>query len=163
MGLDNPLQKMSKSIGEFNVNHSIGIVDEPQQIVRAIKRAQTDMGVGVDFDNAGAGVRNLLNIYQAASGFSAEQTKEIFEGKNYGFLKKEVTDVVLARLQPVRANYIDLINNKDYLYSVMQQGAERAREIAHKKIMKVQKALGINYLSQKSLSNNLIKQSQNER
>jgi len=145
MGLDDPMQKMSKSVGEVKMYHSIGVVDEPDQIVRAIKRAQTDMGPVVKYDEAEAGVKNLLNIYQATTRKSAQETKEIFEGKGYGFLKKEVTDAVLECLRPVRERYAELLNNKDYLREVVSEGAARAHEIAHKKLLRVHEALGINF------------------
>ena len=63
MGLDDPEKKMSKS--EPGAGHAIGLLDEPAVIRKKIMRATTDSKPGVDFDDPGAGVRNLLAIYQA--------------------------------------------------------------------------------------------------
>lgn len=155
MGLDDPTQKMSKSVGEINLYHSIGIVDDPTIIARAIKRAKTDLGSVVNYDEASPGIRNLLNIYQATTQKSDSATKQFFEGKGYGFLKNEVSEAVLAHLKPVRERYLDLLNNRDYLQRIVNKGAEKAGCIAEKKITQVREALGINFIK-KNLGLHLI-------
>ena len=58
MGLDDPTQKMSKSAP--GSNHAIGLLDPPSRIKKLIGRAVTDTKPGVDFDDLGAGVTNLI-------------------------------------------------------------------------------------------------------
>lgn len=67
MGLDDPTVKMSKSRALVNRGHSIGIVDATDAISHAIRRAVTDSGTSIDVQGAGAGIRNLLNIYKSFS------------------------------------------------------------------------------------------------
>ena len=52
MGLDDPTAKMSKSIGEVQAGHSIGLLDEPSAIRKAIMRAVTDSGSEIRFQGA---------------------------------------------------------------------------------------------------------------
>src|SRR5271167_1163171 len=63
MGLDDPEKKMSKSTA--GTGHAISLLDPPDVIRRKIMRSTTDSNPGVDFENPGAGVRNLLTIFQA--------------------------------------------------------------------------------------------------
>ena len=147
MGLDDPSKKMSKSVGEVTLYHSIGIVDEPDLIAKSIKKAKTDLGPVVVYDTAGEGVRNLLNIYQAVTKETDDQVKEKFEGKGYGFLKKEVTEAVCEVLAPVRQRYLALMEDRAYLKSVVNKGAEHAHLLASKKVSQVRDALGISFSS----------------
>src|SRR6516162_211128 len=63
MGLDDPDKKMSKSTP--GAAHAVSLLDPPNVIRKKIMRATTDLEPGVDFENPGAGVRNLLTIFQA--------------------------------------------------------------------------------------------------
>src|SRR5215469_1157023 len=63
MGLDNPEQKMSKSMP--GSGHAVSLLDAPDVIRKKISLATTDSQAGVDFDNLSAGVQNLLTIYEA--------------------------------------------------------------------------------------------------
>src|SRR5277367_6049894 len=63
MGLDDPEKKMSKSTA--GSGHAIGLLDAPDAIRKKIMRSTTDSKPGVDIEDPGAGVRNLLTIFQA--------------------------------------------------------------------------------------------------
>src|SRR5437764_4429961 len=63
MGLDEPEKKMSKSAK--GSGHAIAILDPPDQIRKKIMRATTDSQPGVNFDDPGLGVANLLSVFQA--------------------------------------------------------------------------------------------------
>jgi len=78
MGLDDPEKKMSKSA--TGTNHAIALLDPVDQIRKKIMRATTDSHPAVDFENMGAGVRNLLTIFQAFSGWSDSQMQAHFSG-----------------------------------------------------------------------------------
>src|SRR5512147_849232 len=82
MGLDDPEKKMSKS--EAGTGHAIGLLDEPAVIRKKIMRATTDSQPGVNFDDPGAGVRNLLAIYQAFTEASDDDMRARFSGMRYG-------------------------------------------------------------------------------
>src|SRR5262249_13239156 len=71
MGLDDPAVKMSKSAKA--AGHAVALLDPPERIRKNIMRATTDSGSGVDFENPGAGLRNLLSIFQAFSGWTNDQ------------------------------------------------------------------------------------------
>src|ERR1700687_4638039 len=62
MGLDEPDKKMSKSA--TGAGHAIALLDPIDQVHKKIMRATTDSQPAVDFSAVGAGVENLLNIFQ---------------------------------------------------------------------------------------------------
>src|SRR5205085_2890644 len=87
MGLDDPTIKMSKSAP--GAGHAVALLDPPATIRKKILRATTDSNPAVDFESLGAGVANLLGIYQAFSGREKEAMYSHFTGMRYGDLKKE--------------------------------------------------------------------------
>ena len=105
MGLDDPTVKMSKSRALVNRGHSIGIVDAPEAISQAVRRAVTDSGTSVDVQDPGAGVRNLLNIYKSFSGESDQELSARFDGRGYGVLKNGLAELLVDVLAPIRGEY----------------------------------------------------------
>src|SRR5437879_3275271 len=86
MGLDDPTVKMSKSAP--GAGHSVALLDPPATIKKKILRATTDSNPAVDFTALGAGVANLLGIFQAFSGWDDGKMQAHFSGMRYGDLKK---------------------------------------------------------------------------
>jgi tryptophanyl-tRNA synthetase len=142
MGLDDPTQKMSKSVAETKKGHAIGLLDGASAIKKAIMGAQTDSGNEARFDHAGPGVRNLLDLYQVLSRRSREEIEADFHGQGYGKLKKALLEQVLATLEPVQSRYAELTQAPDYLDDILRQGAERARSIAAVTLARLREAMG---------------------
>lgn len=143
MGLDEPTVKMSKSIGEIRDGHVIGITDPPTVIRKAIMRAVTDSGRETRFEYASPGVKNLLVIYQVLSGKSQEEIEAQFAGQGYGVLKREVADLVVATLEPIRAEFNRLMDSHDYLEDVLRRGADRVRPIAEATLNRAKELIGL--------------------
>jgi tryptophanyl-tRNA synthetase len=127
MGLDDPTKKMSKSIETRY--HAIRLLDDPDEIRRAIRRAVTDSGREIIFsdDPAKAGINNLLTIYQAFTGQSRQEIEDHFAGKGYGELKAEVAEVVVEALRPIQERYRALRAERGYIDEVLRRGAEEAK------------------------------------
>jgi tryptophanyl-tRNA synthetase len=141
MGLDEPDKKMSKSA--TGAGHSIGLLDPIDQARKKIMRATTDSNPAVDFTALGAGVENLLNIFQAFSGWPKEQMREHFHGMRYGDLKKQVAEMVIAYLEPLQARYREIVAEPGYVGSILKQGAERAAPIARSTVKLVKERMGL--------------------
>jgi len=139
MGLDDPEKKMSKS--EPGAGHAIGLLDSPDVIRKKIMRATTDSKPGVDFDEPGAGVRNLLAIYQAFADASTEDVRSKFSGMRYGDLKKAVAESVVAGLEPIQQRYRKI--TPEEITEAFRLGSERARLIAADTLQKVKRAMGL--------------------
>jgi tryptophanyl-tRNA synthetase len=143
MGMDDPTQKMSKSIGEKKIGHAIGLLHSEAQIKKTIMSSVTDSGREIRYEQASPGVKNLLNIYCAITKKSIEQACEQFLGKGYGELKKAVFEVVLETIRPIRISFDRLINDPSHLMKIAHIGADRACDLAQKKMLDVRKKVGI--------------------
>ncbi|WRG45278.1 tryptophan--tRNA ligase [Helicobacter pylori] len=139
MGLDDPKVKMSKS--HQGVNHAIFLLDEPDVIVKKIKKAATDsMGV-IAFDEKREGIFNLLNIYMLLSDESPENIEERFKNKGYGDFKKELAEVVIQSLKPIQERYREI--SDDEVKAVLNCGVEKARPLARATYQKAKELMGL--------------------
>ncbi len=139
MGLDDPKVKMSKS--HKGVNHAIFLLDEPDTIVKKIKKAATDsMGV-IAFDEKREGVFNLLNIYMLLSDESPEKIEERFKNKGYGDFKKELAEVMIQALKPIQERYKEI--SDDEVKAVLNCGVEKARPLARATYQKAKELMGL--------------------
>lgn len=143
MALDEPTVKMSKSRALVSRGHSIGIVDDPDAISQAIRRAVTDSGTSIDVQEAGAGIRNLLNIYRSFSGESDQEVSARFDGKGYGVLKNDLAELLVDALAPIRSEYKRLLAERSYLNDVLNDGQERALRLSTEKVACVLEILGL--------------------
>jgi tryptophanyl-tRNA synthetase len=141
MGLDDPEKKMSKSAA--GSGHAVSLLDPPEVIRKKILRATTDSNPAVDMETAGAGVRNLLAIFQAFTECSDHELHAQFSGMRYGDLKKTVAEAVIAALEPIQKRYRDIVAEKGYIARVLEDGAEKVRPIANDTVHKVKKAMGL--------------------
>jgi tryptophanyl-tRNA synthetase len=141
MGLDDPLKKMSKSTP--GSGHAVGLLDPPSRIKKVISRAITDSKPAVDIDHPGAGIANLMTIYQAFSDCSDEQLRSHFSGMRYGDLKKQVAEMVIAKLEPMQKKYEELMSDRVELRRILSEGVERVTPLAEATMKLVRQKTGL--------------------
>ncbi len=141
MGLDDPLKKMSKS--ETGSGHAVALLDPPALIRKKFLRATTDSNPAVEFDSLGAGVENLLNIFQAFSEWTDDQMRAHFSGLRYGDLKKQVAEMVITHLEPLQQRYRQITSEPGYLDGILREGAERVAPIAEATVELVKRRMGL--------------------
>lgn len=141
MGLDDPTTKMSKSA--TGAGHLVALLDPPDKVRKTIMRATTDSNPAVDFEALGAGVENLLTIFQGFSEWPGEQMKAHFHGMRYGQLKKEVADMVISHLEPFQQRYRQITADAGYVAAVLRQSAERVKPIANSTVELVKGRMGL--------------------
>lgn len=139
MGLDDPEKKMSKSA--TGTGHAIGLLDDIAQAKKKIMRATTDSNPEVNFETMGAGVRNLLGIYQAFSGLSSDAMKAEFSGLRYGALKTKVAEMVAQSLEPIQARYREVGSGN--LDEILSQGTARIAPIANETVRLTKQRMGV--------------------
>jgi tryptophanyl-tRNA synthetase len=140
--LQDPTAKMSKSAS--SPNGLIELLDEPSVVAKRIRSAVTDTEREIRFDLATKpGISNLLTIHSALSGRSVAQLEQDFAGKGYGDLKKELADVVVEALTPVRERVLGYLDSPELLDDVLAEGAERARGIARETLARVYDRVGL--------------------
>ncbi len=130
---------MSKS--DENLNGSIFLLDDADTVTKKIKRAVTDSGTTIEFDETRPAISNLLSIYQILTGTTPDECVAHFEGKGYGHFKNELAETVVEFLRPFQERVKEF--DDETLQSILKPGAERAREIAAKTLADVYIALGI--------------------
>jgi tryptophanyl-tRNA synthetase len=141
MGLDDPEKKMSKSTA--GSGHAISLIDPPETIRKKIMRSTTDSNPGVDFEAPGAGVRNLLTIFQAFTEWPDDRMRQHFSGMRYGDLKKQVAEAVAVALEPVQQRYREVTSEPGYIASVLEAGARKVSPLAKDTVNTVKKAMGL--------------------
>ena len=144
MSLQDPRKKMSKS--DENPKSFVSIIDPLKKIQKKIKAAVTDSdpNAQIIYDEKNKlGLANLMTIYSVLSGQTFAEIEKDFEGKMYGHFKVALADLVCEKFAPVQDKYNDLINNEDYLFSIMANNADRAREVAQQTKKNVFSALGL--------------------
>ncbi|MBS1797844.1 MAG: tryptophan--tRNA ligase [Acidobacteria bacterium] len=139
LSLQEPAKKMSKS--DENPNGAIFLLDDPDTITKKIKRAVTDSGTTVEYDEARPAISNLLTIYHLMTGRTIEESQAHFEGRGYGHFKAELAEAVVEFLKPFQEkaqSYTD-----DELNRILKAGAEKARVIARETLRDVYAKMGI--------------------
>lgn len=142
--LTEPTKKMSKS--DDNPKSYISVLDDEAVIRRKIKSATTDSIGEINFDEENQpGVSNLITIYSLCKDISIDDAVAHFKGQNYGFLKAEVADAIVAELMPIQTRYHEIMADKSLLNDTLKSGSEVAGKKAWRKIQKVKKAVGFYY------------------
>lgn len=140
MSLQDPVKKMSKS--DENPNSYISIIDPPEEIMRKFKKAVTDSEARVCVGEGRHGINNLIGIYSAITGQTAEQIAAEFEGKGYGVFKPVVAEAVIEELRPIRESFTYYMQDKKQLEAIFKAGAEKAAHIANRTVGKAMKKIG---------------------
>ena len=137
--LQEPAKKMSKS--DEDVNGAIYLLDDPDTVTKKIKRAVTDSGTDIRFDEERPAINNLLTIYQLMTGKSPMECEENFVGKGYGHFKTELAEAVVEFLRPFqqRVEHYDDAS----LIAILKSGADKAKSIANETLKTVYDRMGI--------------------
>jgi len=140
MSLQNPMSKMSKS--DKNENSLIALLDSPDVITKKIKRAVTDSGSEIKYDENRPGISNLISLYSILTEQSFSQVETEFAGKMYSDFKSKLAEVVIDTLKPIQNEYKKIMGDKKYLEGILKVGAENAFYRARKTLSKVYRKIG---------------------
>ncbi len=139
LSLQDPTKKMSKTGDE-----SIALSDSPDEIREKIKKAVTDSGKEITFDeNKKPAISNLLTIYYLLSGKEIKNLEQQYEGKTYVEFKNDLAEVIVGFLEPFQTKYRELQKNGDYVLDVLQKSEEKARVIASKNLREIKEKMGL--------------------
>ena len=139
--LQDPAAKMSKS--SSSPQGIIDVLDEPDVIRRKIARAVTDASGEVRADDTGKpGITNLLRIYSALAGETIPALEQRYAGAGYGTFKKDLGEVVVGALSPIRERTEKLLADEAGLDRLLAHGAARARPVAHETMTQVSNRVG---------------------
>jgi tryptophanyl-tRNA synthetase len=121
----------------------IDLLDEPKVSAKKIRSAVTDTGREIIFDpEAKAGVSNLLVIHSALSGRSIDDLVAGYQGKGYGALKSDLSEVLADFVTPLRQRVAEYTDDPAELDKLLARGAERARAVASETVRTVYDRVG---------------------
>ncbi|MCL2353959.1 MAG: tryptophan--tRNA ligase, partial [Defluviitaleaceae bacterium] len=140
--LSDPTKKMSKS--DEDKASTINLLDSDGDVLKKFKRSVTDSDTKIYYDVENKpGISNLLEIYAAACDITIDAAQSLFDGKGYGDLKIGVAEAVIENItKPIQTRFNDLLNNKDYLDSLIKENAQKSIAKGAPILEKVKKAIG---------------------
>jgi len=127
--LRSPENKMSKS--EPDPRSRICLVDSPEDILEKFKKSVTDFTSQVTYDpETRPGVSNLVQIHALCTDQTVEEICRSVEHLDTGKYKLVVAEALIEFLKPIRSQMLDLLEDPQYLISVLQLGSEKATALA---------------------------------
>ncbi|AQW51464.1 tryptophan--tRNA ligase [Streptomyces violaceusniger] len=127
--LQDPTIKMSKSAS--TPKGIVSLLDEPKVSAKKIKSAVTDLETEIRYDEEKKpGVSNLLTIYSTLTGTAIPELESRYEGKGYGALKTELSEVLVEWVTPFRERTQEYLADPATLDGILAKGAEKARAVA---------------------------------
>ena len=144
MSLRDASKKMSKSdTSDFS---RISLTDSNEEIEKKIKKAKTDALPIPDSNRSLEDMpeaKNLLTIFSACEEEDFEKTFDKFKGKNFSELKKDLTEVLINKIGPIRDEMKKLNNDKKYLIQILNRGSQKAQKISTKVMKEVYEVTGL--------------------
>jgi tryptophanyl-tRNA synthetase len=136
--------KMSKS--DPSDMSRINLTDDADTIMQKIKKAKTDPEP-LPGDAGGLEGRpeaaNLVSIYAALAGSSMADVLNEFGGEGFGKFKPALGELLVEKLAPINARFVDLRQDKAALDAILRKGAEKARALAAPTLAAAYAALGL--------------------
>ena len=140
MDLQYPERKMSKSLS--SPLGTVLLFDEPDEIVRKVRKAVTDTEPTVDYDpEHRPGVANLLELLASATGQKPQDLAGSYDG--YGQLKADVADALVELLRPIREKRVSLAADPGAVGDLMAVGAAKAEAVAGVTYRRAAEAIGL--------------------
>ena len=144
MSLRDGTKKMSKS-EESNYSR-IELKDTSDDIVKKIKKAKTDSDPIPDSKTKLLNrpeALNLLNIFSDITQTPMEKILDQMAGKDFSFLKKELSDVLVTNICPIGNEIKKLLSDKSHLEAVLKKGKEKAQLKAEENLKKIRDIVGL--------------------
>ena len=146
MSLKDGLKKMSKS--DPSDASRINLNDTQDQIINKIKKAKTDSkplpSNEKDLSNRPE-AENLLGIYSSLADQNLEKTIKEFEGKNFSELNIKLSELLIDKILPISNEINKIQKDQKFIDAILKEGAEKANNIASKKIKELKKIVGFQY------------------
>ena len=144
MSLRDGSAKMSKS--DPSDMSRINLTDDADTIMTKIKKARTDPeplpGEPAGLDGR-AEAANLVAIYAAVARSSIAAVLSEFGGAGFGKFKPALGELLISKLAPINARFVQLRQDRAALDAVLRDGSARARALAVPTLEGAYAALGL--------------------
>jgi tryptophanyl-tRNA synthetase len=143
MSLRDGSVKMSKS--DPSDYSRINLTDDADAISQKVRKARTDADPLpeklADLDGRPE-AKNLVGIYAALAGVTAEQVLGEFAGQGFGVFKPKLADLAVEKLGPIGGEMRRLLADPAEIDRILADGAARARALAQPTMAEVRKIVG---------------------
>ncbi len=132
--------KMGKSEG-----NAIGLTEDPKVIRKKVMKAVTDAGPTEMNQTPPEIIENLFTLMAAVS---TDDKVKFYREKyakceiRYGDMKKDLAEDIVLFTDPIRSKYNEIIDDKEYIRKVVNQGKEKAQASAAKTLREVRDIIG---------------------
>jgi tryptophanyl-tRNA synthetase len=144
MSLRDGSAKMSKS--DPSDMSRINLTDDADAIMQKVRKAKTDPE---PLPGEAAGLegrpeaRNLVGIYATLAGTGVDAVLADFAGKGFGAFKPALGELLVDKLAPINARFVELRQDRSALDAILRKGAEKARALAAPTLNAAYDALGL--------------------
>ncbi len=144
MSLRDGTKKMSKSDpSEYSL---VAIMDDADTVAQKIRKAKTDPEP-LPSEIAGLNGRpeadNLVGVFAGLNDQTKAEVLSEYGGAQFSAFKSALSELIVAKLGPIRSEMIRLKQAPDHVDAVLAQGAERARAIAAPVMASVKDIVGL--------------------
>ncbi len=144
MSLRDGSAKMSKS--DPSDMSRINLTDDADTIMTKIRKAKTDpepLPSDAKELEGRPEAANLVGIYAAMASVSVADVLRDFGGEGFGKFKPALGELLVERLAPINARFVELRQDRAALDAILRQGAEKARALAAPTLAAAYAALGL--------------------
>ena len=144
MSLRDGTKKMSKSDpSDFS---RITLVDSPEVIAKKIQKAKTDpMNLPSHLDELDQRpeAKNLINIYASLEDRPVSEVISELSNNSFTNFKSKLTDLAVEKLTPISTEINKLMENHQYIDSILIDGSEKASALATPILSKAYEIVGL--------------------
>ena len=147
MSLRDGNKKMSKS--DPSDYSRIMLSDAADSIVQKIKKAKTDplpLPLSIEEAEKRPEALNLLTIFAALNDSSTSKVLNDYAGKEFSLFKNDLADLSVEKINPIALEIKKLMQDKNYLDSIMKAGKEKAIAVAEPVLSQVYDIVGFSKL-----------------
>lgn len=144
MSLRDGASKMSKS--DPSDMSRINMTDTADAIMQKVKKAKTDPeplpseAAGLD---GRPEAKNLVSIYAVMAGTTVDAVLADFGGEGFGKFKPALGELLVEKLSPINARFLELREDRESLDAILCKGALKARALAVPTLDRTYAALGL--------------------
>ena len=141
MSLRDGTKKMSSS--DPSDQARINLIDDADMIAQKIRKAKSDMEMGLSYDPENRPeASNLLQIYAALAEEPRSKVEAEFAETSFADFKGRLSDLAVARLEPITSEMRRLMDDRGEIEGILKRGAEKAEAIASDNIAKIYDIVG---------------------
>ena len=143
MSLRDGLSKMSKS--DASDYSRINLRDSIDEISLKFKKAKSDpspLPYSVKELEDRHEAKNLVGIYSALSKKTETEVLNEFGGKGFGTFKPALADLAVSVLEPINHDLNRLLEDKDYLIDILNDGSQKAAKASGAVLSEVRNLVG---------------------